>query len=433
MLGWLFKGKGAKAPEEQKDALGRPRVWAGTKGVVVTHTGGQGHYVFDAAILARGDHATLQFLLDEDDLVEDIVYNGSDSPIGVYHRMYGMCQTNFTMSEVAVNQMRSQLAHRSGKLINADNPIFAGTLPDGFRINVSVPPVTPRYPSFTIRRFSDRPITLSQLVEQNVLSAEAGGFLACAVDGLGGPAANALVVGGTGAGKTTLLSALTHVAPLSDRVVVIEDTRELHPIQPNTVCMATSEATDMNDLLKSALRMRPDRIFVGEVRGPEAKSLFAAMNTGHDGCLGTLHANNAREALVRVSEDPMGVPPGQMAALDLLLVVEARVGPGGTVRRVVEVAELAGAGAKLPRLNVLYRYNARKDALESTGVPSRLRNTICRRLGLDPREWTREVGKRGQALLSVGKSGPDLASQNLMLETRRERWDVRRAKSHGRS
>jgi len=151
----------------------------------------------------------------------------------------------------------------------------------------------------------------------------------------------------------------------------------------------------MDDLVKNTLRMRPDRIIVGEVRGEEARTMFTAMNTGHDGCMGTIHSNNARETITRLESPPMNVPRIMIPALDIILMqVRFHSRKKGTVRRVTEIAEISGMEGESIQLNKLYKYDPAKDELLPTEVPSRVMNELARHTGMSISELELEKEKR---------------------------------------
>ena len=157
----------------------------------------------------------------------------------------------------------------------------------------------------------------------------------------------------------------------------------------------------MNDCLKSSLRMRPDRIIVGEVRGPEAATLLTAMNTGHDGSFGSLHANTAQETVTRMINPPMSVPPIMLSGLDLI-IIQARLHVNGkTARKITEVAEVAGMEGDKPRLNAIWKYNAATETIEETGIPSKMRETICTAAGITPAQFEQHVRQREQILADL--------------------------------
>jgi pilus assembly protein CpaF len=194
------------------------------------------------------------------------------------------------------------IANRFGKKLDADNPIMNLRLPDGSRLAAMIPPVVNPRPLLTIRKFTSRKLKMDDLTAQEVLSGEAAAGLQKAVQ----HGDNILVSGGTGTGKTTLLNILANSIPDEDRILIIEDTAELAIRKPHVVSAEAQLDTHkteitFDDLLKAILRHRPDRIIVGEVRGPEARTLVDALNTGHRGMLATIHANSAEGALRRLA------------------------------------------------------------------------------------------------------------------------------------
>jgi pilus assembly protein CpaF len=194
------------------------------------------------------------------------------------------------------------IANRFGKKLDADSPILNLRLPDGSRMAAMIPPVVNPRPLVTIRRFTSRNFALADLVQREMLTDMQAVTLSQAVrDGR-----NILIAGGTGSGKTTLLNVLADSIPSDDRILIIEDTAELHIRKPHLVSAESQTDTHrsqitFDDLLKAVLRHRPDRIIVGEVRGPEARTLLDAMNTGHRGTLATIHASSAEEAVHRLA------------------------------------------------------------------------------------------------------------------------------------
>ena len=205
-----------------------------------------------------------------------------------------MCDVDYVLPVEDCFRFIGRVAHQAGVTIDETNPLYDGALPDGSRVNITVPPVSDPFPSFTIRKFRKHPFTINEWIAGGV-NAEVASFCGVRLRGLARQQPT-LVVGGTGCGKTTLLNSLSLPVPQHRRLVCIEDTKEPQLAHQNTVRLETSEDVDMVRLLVNALRMRPERILVGEVCGPEAAN-FGAMNTGHDGCMGTLHANSAEECV----------------------------------------------------------------------------------------------------------------------------------------
>ena len=231
-------------------------------------------------------------------------------------------------------------------------------------------------------------------------------------DGMGSAPCNILVAGGTGSGKTTTLNVLGAFIPSKDRLITIEDVAEVQLMHEHHVQLETFNSTkpeepevDMDSLLKNTLRMRPDRIIVGEVRGPEAKTLFTAMNTGHEGCFGTVHANTAQETVSRLINPPMDVPPIMMNALHLI-IMQSKIAVGGKhIRTLTEVSELAGLEGSKPRLNTLFKWNGQTNQLVETGVPSKLRERIAKAAGVSPKQFDDVVQNRQKILESMLQRG----------------------------
>ena len=337
-----------------------------------------------------------------DDGLEEIMYNG-DGMVRVFHRRHGACDTNVTIPTEDVVRMLEAIAVFNKDTISTEKPMVDGRLPDGSRVNGTLPPATPDGPTFTIRKFMKRPMSITQLIDVGTLDLSTAAFLWVAVEGLGAKAANILVSGGTGSGKTTTLNVLSTFIPIISRVVTIEDTAELQLAHTNWVRLETvvggphSEEVTMDHLLKNALRMRPDRIIVGEVRGPEAATMFTAMNTGHDGTLGTLHANTSMETITRITNAPMSVPQVKLGALDLIVMQNKISMPNKTVRRVTEISEVSGMEGGKPSINTLFRYTP-EAGLRPTGVPSKLREVIARAAGIPIAELDAVIANRREVL-----------------------------------
>ncbi len=406
LLDWLTKKPSANTAAATEAVAGGVRVR--------TSHGGPGIYEVPREVIAQGGRAVLNFLL-EDDHLEEVMHNGSNEPILVFHHEYGMCRVNYSLDHVSCQVFIHEIVRAHNARLDEEHPLFDGSLADGSRVNIAIPPVTRSGPSITVRKFRKRAITVPELVRSGSLSADAAAFLWLTIEGMGAKAANMLVVGGTGSGKTTLLNALSWFIPSRDRVVIIEDTQELVVPQPNVVRMLTADGTTMDRLLVNSLRMRPDRIIVGEVRGPEARTLFGAMNTGHDGCMGTLHANSARESLHRAMNAPMSVPLSQLVGLDLVIVTELRKTGDGAQRQVVEIAEVSGIGEDTARINQLFVRDHAANVLENTGIPSRLRSEICRAAGVRSEDFAGMLKKRARAIERIAAQRGDLDTAFLRL------------------
>jgi flagellar protein FlaI len=339
-----------------------------------------------------------------DDQLEEIMVLGERKNVMVFHRKHGMCSTNvaFEDDDEVVNII-SRMAREVGRKIDVLNPLLDARLKDGSRVNATIRPITPGGATLTIRKFKSDPLTVIDLINNRTFTSYFAAWLWTVIDGLGVMAANAIVSGGTGSGKTTTLNSLATFIPERERVITIEDTLELQ-LAPHKhwIQMETRNANvegvgevGMKDCLINSLRMRPDRIIIGEVRGPEARTLFTAMNTGHDGCMGTIHANDAKETITRLTNAPMEVPIIMIPALDLIVMQNRFKHPKkGEIRRVTEVAELAGMEGEKVLVNRTFKYNVKRDELIDTGTPSRLAQDIALRAGIDGGEMNLEIEKR---------------------------------------
>lgn len=286
----------------------------------------------------------------QDETITDIMVNG---PNQVYIEQKGKLRlTDVTFRD---NQHVMGIAQRIvtaiGRRVDESSPICDARLMDGSRVNVIAPPLAIRGCSISIRKFSKKKITLDIMAQQNNISANLCKVLKIA----GAVRLNVIISGGTGSGKTTLLNALSQMIDHGERIVTIEDAAELQLQQPHVVPLETrpknlegdGEIT-MRDLVKNALRMRPDRIILGEVRGAEAIDMLQAMNTGHDGSMGTLHANTPREALTRLENMvgmaginlPSKAVRTQIVSAVNLIVQISRMRDG--IRRITHVTELVG-------------------------------------------------------------------------------------------
>ncbi len=246
-------------------------------------------------------YGPLEPLLARDDIA-DIMVNGSQKCYIEVGGKVKLTNVRFRDDSHLMNVCQ-RIVSQVGRRVDESSPICDARLPDGSRVNVIAPPLAIDGAALTIRKFKKDKLTLAQLVKYNSISPEGAEVLRI----LGRVRANVLISGGTGSGKTTLLNCLTAFIEKDERVITCEDSAELQLQQPHVVRLETrppnlegeGEIT-MRDLVKNCLRMRPERIIVGEVRGPEAFDLLQAMNTGHDGSMGTLHANSPREAMARL-------------------------------------------------------------------------------------------------------------------------------------
>lgn len=308
-------------------------------------------------------YGPIQHLLD-DDSISEVMVNG---PEDVYVEKDGkLTKTNVKFNgDQHVLQVIDRIILPLGRRIDTDNPTVDARLPDGSRVNAIIPPVAIDGPTITIRKFTKDKLTIQQLIEFGSISESMADFLkACVVSRL-----NIVISGGTGSGKTTLLNILSSFIPADERIVTIEDAAELQLHQDHVVRLETKPpnveglgAVPIRELVRNSLRMRPDRIIVGECRGGEALDMLQAMNTGHDGSLTTAHANTPRDALSRLEtmalmsglDMPLSVIREQIASAVDLIVQQSRMKDGS--RKVSFITEVAGMEGNTVVMTDIFRY-----------------------------------------------------------------------------
>jgi pilus assembly protein CpaF len=332
-----------------------------------------------------------QFLADP--TVTEVMVNGVDAIYierdGRIHRT----EARF-MSDEHLRRVIDRIVSQVGRRIDESSPMVDARLPDGSRVNAIIPPLAVSGAALTIRKFAKVPYSADDLIAFGTLTPEANELLSAAVRGR----LNIIVSGGTGTGKTTLLNVLSSHIPVEDRIVTIEDAVELQLLQDHVVQLESRPANiegkgavTIRDLVRNALRMRPDRIVVGEVRGGEALDMLQAMNTGHDGSLSTVHANTPRDALARLEtmvlmagiDLPMRAIREQVAAAVNVIVHLSRLRDG--TRRVTQITEIQGMEGDTITMQDVYTFDY------STGIdddgrflgslqPTGIRPTFAERL-----------------------------------------------------
>jgi pilus assembly protein CpaF len=306
-------------------------------------------------------YGPLEPLLARDDIA-DIMVNGAGQTYIEVGGMIEPASIRFADNSQLMN-ICQRIVSQVGRRVDESSPICDARLPDGSRVNVIAPPLSLDGPTLTIRKFKKQRLTLDQLLSYNSISPEGKTLLAI----IGRVRCNTVVSGGTGSGKTTLLNCLTGSIDEDERIITCEDSAELQLQQPHVVRLETrppnlegeGEVT-MRDLVKNCLRMRPDRIIVGEVRGPEAFDLLQAMNTGHDGSMGTLHSNSPRECLSRLeSMILMGgynLPSRtirEMIVSSIDVIIQASRMRDGT-RKITHITEVMGLEGDVITLQDIY-------------------------------------------------------------------------------
>ncbi|QGG48570.1 CpaF family protein [Heliorestis convoluta] len=322
-----------------------------------------------------------------DDSISEIMVNGP-------HQVYIEKKGRLEVSEIKfrddkhVLQIIDKIVAPLGRRIDESSPMVDARLPNGSRVNAVIPPISLKGPLLTIRKFSSKPITIEKLIQYGSLNEAMSLFLSKAVKAK----ANIMVAGGTGSGKSTLLNTLSSFIPEGERIITIEDAAELKLLQPHVISLEARPpniegkgAITIKDLVRNSLRMRPDRIIVGEVRGAETLDMLQAMNTGHNGSLSTVHANSPRDALSRLEtmtlyagiDLPLRAIREQIhSAIDLICFIE-RMSDG--TRKVTHITEIAGMGGDSILLQDLYYFNSKDRAngkvrgeFVSTDLPAKI-------------------------------------------------------------
>jgi pilus assembly protein CpaF len=300
----------------------------------------------------------------EDDSINDIMVNGPHTVFVERRGKVFNAPARFRDTAHLINVCQ-RIAANVGRRVDESSPMVDARLKDGSRVNIVLPPLALDGPYVSIRKFSKKSIDFNKLIEFGAMTRPVARVLEIA----GQIRLNVIISGGTGSGKTTLLNAMSRLIDHGERIVTVEDAAELQLQQPHVVRLETRPANlegrgeiSQRDLVRNALRMRPDRIIIGEVRGSEAFDMLQAMNTGHDGSMSTIHANNTRDAVTRIENmvqmGSMGLPLSAIrtqivSAVDIIVQVE-RQRDGG--RRITQVTEICGMEGDMVLLNDIFKF-----------------------------------------------------------------------------
>jgi len=371
----------------------------------------------EAAFVCSGDGlGPVSFLLPDDGL-EEIMVNGIDTPIYVYHRRHGMLKTNLAFAnESYFIEKANQILAEIGRRVDETHPRANGVLKNGDRVSIVMPPYS-RSHSLDIRKFSAKPLTVLDLAGCGMLSIEAAGFLWLVMEAGG----NVGIVGNTGAGKTTLLNALFRFVPYHQRVICVEETPEIQVPQEQCVRMISVDNLNLGlgDAIMDTLRLRPDRVIIGEVRRRcEAEALRESILSGQSlGTYFTYHAESAAFALQRLAEQ--GINGRDLCAIDLLVVckrynVRGKENAKRIVTEIVEVLKEIDPVSGLPKTRTLFAFDYDRNCLmiktkeEKAGGRRWLSNEIVRRyLGSNGKDAMAEVKARAKSLESMPKGMTD--------------------------
>ena len=329
-------------------------------------------------------------ILLKDTNLEEIVINNAKEPVWVYHRRYGWLKTNVLVpTESKIRHYSTIIGRDVGKEITLLNPLMDAHLKTGDRVNATLSPISSKGNTITIRKFAVKPWTITDFIKEKVISFEGAALLWMAVQN----ELSVIITGGTASGKTSMLNVISNFFPPNQRIISMEDTRELvlpkilHwvPLETRLPNPEGKGSIEMLDLIVNSLRMRPDRIIVGEIRRKrEAEVLFEAMHTGHS-VYGTLHANNVRETINRLTNPPIDLPKQILSALSLIAVqhINRRTGR----RRTLQIAEVLPDGDA----RVLMQQNPIRDTLEIVNEPVAILETLNLYTGLSKSEIYEDI------------------------------------------
>lgn len=348
-------------------------------------------------MLGLGD---IEMLLSDGNL-EEIVVNSSKEPVWVYHRKYGWLKTNiFIKDEKQIQNYASTIGRKVGRQISVLTPLLDAHLVSGDRVNATLFPISTTGNTITIRMFRRSPWTITDLIQNKTTNQEITSLLWLAVE----YEMSIIFSGGTGSGKTSFLNASMFFIPPNHRIISIEDTRELRlPDFLHWVPLTTREPNpegkgevDMLSLLVNSLRMRPDRIIVGEIRRErQAEVLFEAMHTGHS-VYSTVHADTAEQTYRRLINPPINVPEPLLEALDLVVVMyrDRRTG----IRKIYQIAEFIPTYEGKERIKILFRWNPAKDVIERKERKFRFMEKLKMHTGMSDKEIKKTLKEREKIL-----------------------------------
>jgi flagellar protein FlaI len=344
-----------------------------------------------------------------DPMIEDVSCNGPKAPMYIWHRTYESIPSNLEFpSDEVLDTYIIRLAYKARRMISVANPLLDASLPDGSRIQLTYGKyVTKQGSTFTIRKFKAEALTMVDLIINKTISPEIAALLWYIVENRH----SVFVCGAIASGKTTMLNCLSQFIEPDAKVVTIEDTPEVQLYHKNWIRAVarprtgSSEEISLFDLLRAALRQRPDYIIVGEVRGEEAYTLFQAMSTGHLG-LATLHAESPAAAIRRLETEPMNIPRMMVAGLNMVIMMARREKDGEPMRRVTTCAEVKGLNQNGEvDWDTLINWDPKEDIWHLLGESYYLKKAATERRGISVEEAKNDIRMRAEILDFLAKSG----------------------------
>ncbi len=329
----------------------------------------------------------------KDKNLEEVAINNANEPIWIYHRKYGWLKTNIMIpNESRIRYYSTVIGRDVGKEITTLNPLMDAHLKTGDRVNSTLSPISSKGNTLTIRKFAVKPWTITDFIKEKTISYEAAALLWMAVQN----ELSVIITGGTASGKTSMLNVVANFFPPNQRILSLEDTRELMlpkilhwvPLETRLPNPEGKGGITMLDLIVNSLRMRPDRILVGEIRRKrEAEVIFEAMHTGHS-VYGTLHANNVRETINRLTQPPIGLSKQILSALSLIVVQHINRRNGR--RRTLQIGEVMYNGDAKP----IMQLNIMKDTLEKVNDPTTIFETLNLYTGLSKGDIEKDINEK---------------------------------------
>ncbi len=336
-------------------------------------------------------------ILLHDEHLEEIVINSASEPVRIYHKIHGWLESNINLPNESKTRHYSTMIGRDvGKDITVLKPLMDAHLLTGDRVNATLMPITSRGNTITIRKFASKPWTITDFIKANTINDVGAALIWLAVEN----ELSVLIAGGTGSGKTSMLNVLSNFMPPNQRILSIEDTRELTlannlhwvPMETRMPNPEGKGGVSMLDLVVNSLRMRPDRIIMGEIRRKEeAEVLFEAMHTGHS-VYGTIHANSVKECIDRLTNPPINVPKAVLSSIGLI-VVQYRNRRTGK-RRTFQIAEIDDNSNP----NMIMQYDAKTDVLKKVGDMKTIYERIGLLTGKDPKDLDNELKEKMKLL-----------------------------------
>lgn len=342
--------------------------------------------------------------------IEEIIINDYDK-VFIIDREQNKTLTGITFKEKEYDKLLEVLKN-TVKRDFKKREFIDGSLPDRSRLNIVSKNVC-GFNAITIRKFTKKPLTIIDLIKDDVLDSYTAAYLWTVVEGFKVKPANLFVCGGTGSGKTTFLNVLLDFIDNNERIILIEDTNEIDISNFNDSVSLISDISNEESLYEitiNTLRMRPDRIIIGEVRAREVQGLFVAMDTGHEGCMATIHANNSEDAIVKLLNKPMEISETALPLLDLIIILKKKFVSGKTIRKLSQITEISKVGNI--NLNNIYKDDECTDCSVDI-MTSHFAEKICNIVSISKKDFKKIIDYRAGLFDQICKTKPDISREDL--------------------